>query len=180
MNPTRRTLLATTAAMATLALAGCAGPAVQDYAAETPRLDLRTFFDGDLTAQGLFTDRSGRVVKRFTVAMNGRWEGDNGVLDERFTYSDGSTQRRVWRLKALGGGRYSGTADDVVGEARGETAGNAFRFVYTLALPVDGRVWHVALDDWMFLMDPRTVLNRSAMTKFGLHIGDVTLVINKR
>jgi hypothetical protein len=173
----RRKLLVTT--LATLALSGCAGPAVQDYARETPPLDLRTFFNGDLTAKGLFTDRSGRVVKRFTVKMSGRWDGDNGTLDERFDYSDGTTQRRVWRLKALGAGRYTGTADDVVGEAQGETAGNAFRFVYTLALPVDGRVWDVALDDWMFLLDGRTVLNRSAMSKLGLHIGDVTLVINK-
>jgi len=175
----RRTLLAATAAMASLALAGCAGPAVQDYAAEKPVLDLRSFFNGDLTAKGLFTDRSGRVVKRFTVTMSGRWDGDSGVLDERFQYSDGTTQRRVWRLKSLGGGRYSGAADDVVGEAQGEAAGNAFRFVYTLALPVDGRVWNVALDDWMFLMDERTVLNRSAMSKLGLHLGDVTLVITR-
>ena len=176
---TRRTLLAASVATASLTLAGCAGPAVQDYAAEKPVLDLRSFFNGDLTAKGLFTDRSGRVVKRFTVTMNGRWDGDNGVLDEHFQYSDGTTQRRVWRLKALGGGRYSGAADDVVGEAQGETAGNAFRFAYTLALPVDGRTWHMALDDWMFLMDERTVLNRSAMSKLGLHVGDVTLVITK-
>jgi len=173
----RRALLA---AAAGIALTGCAGPQVQDYAAEKPALDLRSFLNGELTAKGMFTDRSGRVVKRFTVAMTGRWDGDSGVLDERFQYSDGSTQRRVWRLKALGQGRYSGAADDVVGEAAGESAGNAFRWNYTLALPVDGRVWNVALDDWMFLIDEGTVLNRSAMSKFGLHVGDVTLVIIKR
>jgi len=111
--------------------------------------------------------------------MEARWDGDNGVLDEHFQYSDGSTQRRVWRLRALGQGRFSGAADDVVGEARGESAGNALRWNYTLALPVDGRVWHVALDDWMFLIDERTILNRSAMSKFGLHLGDVALVITK-
>jgi hypothetical protein len=173
---TRRTALLATAA---LALAGCAGPTVQDYAAETPKLDLRTFFNGNLTAKGLFTDRSGRVVKRFTVTMTGRWEGDNGTLDEHFQYSDGTTQRRLWRLKALGGGRYSGSADDVVGDAVGAAAGNAFHWTYTLALPVDGRVWNVALDDWMFLVDDRTILNRSAMSKLGLHLGDLTLVIAK-
>ena len=171
-----RTLLATTLACT---LAACAGPQVQDYANEKPRLDLRKFLDGDLTAKGLFTDRSGRVVKRFTVKMNGRWAGDDGVLDEQFAYSDGSTQRRVWRLKDLGQGRYSGRADDVVGEAAGESAGNALRWTYTLALPVDGRVWNVALDDWMFLVDEHTVLNRSAMSKLGLHLGDLTLVIAK-
>jgi hypothetical protein len=173
----RRALLAVPMA---LALVGCAGPQVRDYANEQPRLDLRTFLSGDLVAKGLFTDRSGRVVKRFTVTMNGRWTGDEGVLDERFQYSDGSTQRRVWRLKAFGDGRYSGTADDVVGEAVGESAGNAFRWNYTLALPVDGLVWNVALDDWMFLVDEDTVLNRSAMSKFGLHLGDVTLIITRK
>jgi hypothetical protein len=162
-----------------LALAGCAGPQVQDYAREEPKLDLRSFLNGELTAKGLFTDRSGRVVKRFTVKMTGRWDGANGILDERFVYSDGSTQRRVWRLKDHGHGRYSGTADDVVGEASGESAGNAVRWTYTLALPVDGRVWNVVLDDWMFLVDEHTVLNRSAMSKLGLHLGDVTLVIAK-
>lgn len=171
----RRALLLAT----TLALAGCAGPSVQDYARETPKLDLRRFLSGDLTAQGLFTDRSGRVVKRFSVKMTGRWEGERGTLEEDFTYSDGSHQRRVWQLQDLGGGRWRGTAGDVVGEAQGEVAGNAFRFNYTLALPVDGRVWEVQLDDWMFLMDERTVLNRSAMTKFGIHLGDVTLVITR-
>jgi len=172
----RRTLLAATVAMA---LTACAGPEVRDYAKEEPRFDLRNFFNGPLTAKGMFTDRAGRVVKRFSVQMVARWDGDVGVLDERFQYSDGTTQRRVWRLRATGQGRYVGTADDVVGEAAGESAGNAFRWAYTLALPVDGRVWDVTLDDWMFLLDEHTVLNRSSMSKFGLHLGDVTLVITK-
>lgn len=167
------------ACAATAALTGCAGPQVQDYAREEPKLDLRTFLNGQLTAKGLFTDRGGHVVKRFTVKMSARWDGDICTLDERFQYSDGTAQQRVWRLKALGPGRYSGTAGDVIGEAVGESAGNALRWTYTLALPVDGRDWNVALDDWMFMLDQRTVLNRSAMSKFGLHVGDVTLVIVK-
>lgn len=173
--PSRRRVLGLAAGLP-LALGACAGgPQVQDYAQEKPVFDLRRYFDGPLTAHGLFTDRSGRVVKRFVVRMTGRWTGDEGVLDEHFTYSDGSTQRRVWRLKHLGQGRYIGRADDVVGEARGESAGNAFHWTYTLALPVDGRVWEVQFDDWMYQMDEHTVLNRSAMRKFGVHLGDVTL-----
>lgn len=172
----RRALLGLLAAAA---LSGCAGPQVRDYAQEQPRLDLREYLNGPLTAHGIFTDRSGRVVKRFTVRMTGKWQGDEGILDEHFLYSDGSTQRRVWRLKHLGDNRYSGKADDVIGEAAGETSGNAFRWSYTLALPVDGRVWNVVFDDWMFRMDERTVLNRAAMSKFGIHLGDVTLVFLK-
>ncbi len=172
----RRALLGTALAVA---LAGCAGPSVQEYAKEQPRLDLREYLNGPLTAHGMFTDRSGKVVKRFTVQMTGRWTGDEGTLQEHFVYSDGSTQQRTWHLKHLGEGRYSGRADDVVGEAEGRSAGNALHWRYVLALPVNGRVWNVDMDDWMYLMDGRTMLNRTAMSKFGVHLGDVTLAFTK-
>ncbi len=160
-------------------LGGCASPAVQDYAGEQPRLDLRQYFNGPITAHGVFTDRQGRVIKRFVVEMQATWQGPHGTLDERFSYSDGSTQRRIWHLTDLGQGRYSGRADDVVGQAQGQAAGNALRWSYTLALPVDGRVWHVQFDDWMFLMDERTMINKAVMSKFGLRLGDVTLFFTK-
>lgn len=161
-------------------LAGCASVEVDDYASETPVLDLRRYFDGTLDAWGVFQDRSGKVVKRFHVLIDARWAGDTGTLDERFTYADGTTQRRVWTVTKLAGGRYTGRADDVVGEAVGEAAGNALRWRYTLALPVDGTTYHVEFDDWMFLMDERVMLNRSVMTKFGVELGAVTLSFRKR
>jgi hypothetical protein len=175
----RRLLLAAGLAGAAT-LAGCAGPQVGQYAAEKPVLDLRRYFNGTLDAYGIFTDRSGAVVKRFTVVMRCTWNGDEGVLDEDFVYSDGTTQKRIWRLKHLGNGRYSGRADDVVGEAIGETQGNAFRWGYTLALPVDGKVWEVQFDDWMYLMDDRVMLNKAEMSKFGIRLGEVTLSFVKR
>ncbi|MBK6865214.1 MAG: DUF3833 domain-containing protein [Ideonella sp.] len=160
-------------------LAACAAPTPADYAAEQPVLDLRRYFDGELTAHGIFTDRSGKVVRRFTVKMNAQWQGDDGVLDEAFTYSDGRTERRVWRLRKLadeqGVARYTGQADDVVGSAEGRASGNALRWTYTLRLPVDGRTVEVQFDDWMFLVDERVMLNRAVMSKFGFYLGEVTL-----
>ena len=168
-------------ALATLAvLAGCASPTPSDYAAEKPALDLKQYFNGDLVAHGIFTDRSGKVVRRFTVQMNGTWQGNQGVLDERFAYSDGKAERRVWRLTDLGNGRYEGRADDVVGVAQGVAAGNALNWRYTMALPVDGRVWEVQFDDWMYLVDERVMLNKAAMSKFGIHLGEVTLSFTRK
>ncbi len=176
----RRVLLAAAGAGA---LAGCATPDVALYAGEQPVLDLRTYFDGTINAWGVFTDRSGKVVRRFTVLMQCSWNGapgaQDGVLDEAFTYSDGSTSRRVWRMKQLPDGRYTGRADDVVGEATGQQRGNTFRWNYTLALPVDGRVWQVQMDDWMILMTDKVMLNKATMSKFGLQLGEVTLSFAK-
>ena len=159
---------------------GCAGPSINDYAQEQPTLDLKNYFNGVVDAWGVFTDRSGRVVKRFTVVMNCSWNGEQGVLDEDFVYSDGSTQKRIWKLQHLGNGNFSGAADDVVGLANGATRGNTFRWGYTLALPVDGRVWEVQFDDWMYLMNDRVMLNKASMSKFGVFLGEVTLSFTKR
>ena len=182
---TRRLILksaaAAMAAGAVATLAGCASaPTPADYAAETPVLDLKRYFDGELIAHGIFTDRAGKVARRFTVQMTGTWQGDEGTLDERFTYSDGKTERRVWRLTDLGNGRWKGRADDVVGEATGLAAGNALNWSYTLRLPVDDKVYEVQFDDWMFLMDERVMLNKAVMSKFGIRLGEVTLSFYKR
>jgi hypothetical protein len=175
----RLTLALAATALAAAVLTGCAGPTPADYAAETPVLDLKTYFNGDLVAHGIFTDRSGQVVRRFVVQMTGTWNGNQGVLDERFTYSDGKTERRVWRLTDEGGGRWSGRADDVVGVAQGVAAGNALNWRYTLSLPVDGKVYEVQFDDWMYLMDERVMLNKAVMSKFGVRLGEVTLSFYK-
>lgn len=167
-----------TALLATLA--GCGTQKITDYASEKPVLDLRRYFNGLLDAYGVFTDRSGKVVKRFTVVMNCTWQGDNGVLDEDFTYSDGTRQKRVWRLTRLADGSYTGRADDVVGIALGEARGNAFHWAYTLSLPVDGKVYEVQFDDWMYLVDEKVMLNKAAMSKFGIRLGEVTLSFTKR
>jgi hypothetical protein len=161
-------------------LAGCATAPVEAYRAQKPELDLRTYFDGRVDARGMFQDRWGKVVKRFHVRIDARWDGDRGTLDEHFEYSDGTRQRRVWTIVRHESGRYTGTAADVVGEARGEAAGNALRWRYVMALEVDGRVYHVDFDDWMYLMDEDVMLNRSAMSKFGFHLGEVTLSFHKR
>lgn len=175
----RRALAALALAAASIATAGCAGPSVRDYATQQPPLDLRSYFNGVVTAHGMFTHRSGEVVKRFVVEMHGSWQGDVGTLDEAFTYSDGTKERRIWTLRRGADGRYTGTAADVVGEARGEAAGNAFNWRYTLALPVDGNIVEVQFDDWMILIDERTMLNKAVMSKFGFRLGEVTLSFSK-
>jgi hypothetical protein len=160
-------------------LAGCASPTVDDYRDGRPVLDLRRYLSGRLRAHGMFSDRSGRVERRFVVEMTGTWQGDEGVLDEDFVYDDGEKQKRIWRLAHLGEGRYRGRADDVVGDALGATAGHAFRWQYTMRLPWRGSTIDVDFDDWMFLVDDRVLLNRATMSKFGVRLGEVQLAFEK-
>ena len=164
----------------TLGLAGCASVSVEQYRDQRPALDLKTYLNGTIDGWGMFQGRSGDVQKRFKVVIDARWDGDTGVLDEHFDWSDGSTSRRVWTLTRQADGSYRGRADDVVGEAVGRVAGNALHWRYVMALPVDGKVYHVDFDDWMFLMDERVMLNRATMSKWGWRLGEVTLSFSKR
>lgn len=161
-------------------LSSCASVSPEDYRAEKPVLELDQYFNGTIDAWGMFTDRSGKIVKRFTVVMRCTWNGNTGVLDEDFTYSDGTREKRVWTIRKEGNGRYVGTAGDVVGEAIGIAAGNALNWRYVLDLKVDGRSIHVDFDDWMVLMDDDVMLNRARMSKFGITLGEVTLSFRKR
>jgi hypothetical protein len=161
-------------------LTACSTTDVAQYAKEKPVLDLKQYFNGTVDAWGMFQDRSGQVVKRFNVVIQCSWKGDMGTLDEDFTYSDGTTQKRVWTLRKQPNGQYIGTAADVVGEAIGITAGNALRWKYVLALPVGDKVYNVNFEDWMFLMDDKVMLNRAEMSKFGFRLGEVTLSFSKR
>lgn len=153
---------------------------IHEYHDMQPTLDLREYFSGSITAWGQFQDRSGKVIKRFTVDMTGTWQGDKGKLVEYFTYDDGSKQTRIWHLTRLADGRYKGHADDVVGEAIGFAAGPALKWEYTMALPVDGKIHHVQFNDWMFLHDNQTLINRAVMSKFGIRLGEVTLFFRKQ
>jgi hypothetical protein len=169
-------------------IAACAGPQVQDYANERPTLDLREYFDGKVIAHGIFSDRFGKVIRRFIVEMDGKWDGDNGVLDETFYYLESNAKekesKRIWKLRYMGKvdnkDYYTGTAEDVKGTAEGYVSGNAFRWNYTLMLPIDGRVWEVQFDDWMYLIDENILINKAVMSKWGIRLGEVTLSFVKK
>ena len=177
----RRQLLTAATATAVLSLGACGtAPQVNDYANEKPLFDLKNYFNGTVDGWGIFTDRSSKVAKRFVVTMRCSWNGDDGILDEDFVYSDGTRQKRIWRMKKLTDGRYEGRADDVLGVGNGQQAGNAFRWGYTLKLPVDDKVYEVQFDDWMYQMDEQVVINKATMSKFGFRLGELVVNFKKR
>jgi len=168
------------ACFAFLFLTSCGSVSVNEYAAEKPPFDLREYFNGKVDGWGTIQDRSGKITKRMFVEMTCTWVGDTGTFDERFTNSDGTKETRVWTIKK-NGNRYTGTAADVVGEAKGEAAGNALRWQYVLDAKRDGGgTIELDMDDWMWQLDTKTVMNRTSFSKFGIRFGEVSFFFRKR
>ena len=160
-------------------LAGCSGPSLERHAGQEPRLDLREYLDGPLTASGMFFDYAGRPSLAFTVDMAGQWDGDTGTLTEYFTYSDGRTEERSWSIRFIDEHRFVATAHDVVGEATGEQRGNAARMTYRLRIPRgDGEIV-VSMEDWLYLQEDGTLINRARMRKFGFPVGELIVAFRK-
>ena len=161
-----------------LALAACASaPPVPEEAAEGARFVLEEDLIGRTVGQGRFTTITG-VDRGFTVEIDGRLEGDTLVLVEDFLYDDGETDRKTWRLTRLPDGSYTGTREDVVGEARGFADGDAFRLEYMLEIPTeDGGSRQVGFRDVLVELPDGSVLNRANVGWWGFHVGEVELTI---
>ncbi|MBO6520921.1 MAG: DUF3833 domain-containing protein [Rhodospirillales bacterium] len=159
-------------------LTGCSMK-VSDFSESEPAFRLEEYFSGKTQAWGLFEDRFGKVRRQFVVDITGTLEGDTLVLDERFKYADGETDRRVWRIRKLDDHRYEGRADDIIGTAQGESYGNALNWSYDMDLKIGDSTLRVHFDDWMFLQPGGVLLNRATVSKWGLTIGEVTLAFAK-
>lgn len=165
---------------AALALAGCGSVNVDTYSDNRPALVLEEFFDGRLTAHGVVKNRSGEVIRYFNADIKAYWRNGTGTLEEDFVFDDGEEQRRVWTLTPDGRGGYLGTAGDVVGEGEVSVAGNSMFLNYVLRIPWGDGTLDLRIDDRMYLVNPDVLINESRMLKFGIEVGEIVLVIERR
>lgn len=170
------------ALVAPLLLAACGGtPDLEDQVDGKPTFELERFFEGQLTAHGIFQDRFGDLRRSFVVDAVGVWDeaAKTLTLTEDFVYEDGTTERRVWVLEQTGDETWTGTAEGVVGEASGEEAGNAFNWVYTIDLQTPDGTLRASFDDWIWQLDENTAINRAYVSKFGIEIGQLSIVFRR-
>jgi len=177
----RNSMLACSLVAATSALFGCGtSPYDESYVVQQPTFALFDFFEGNVTAWGIVQNRSGQTVQRFRADINGEIKADTLVLDETFTYFLGDgLKKREWTITQKTPQTYQGEASDIIGKAKGKVSGNALNWQYQMDLPVGGNSYRVKFDDWMWMVDDQTLINRAYIKKFGLVMAEVTLFMQK-
>lgn len=165
--------------LSVLVLAGCAGPSLDDYSDRNPQLVPEQFFDGELSARGVVKDWSGTVIRTFDADIDASWDAQGvGTLDEEFRFDDGEVQTRTWTLTPSDDG-YHANAGDVVEPGTMRWQGNAVHMNYVLRVSYGDGTIDVRMDDWMYLVTPDTLINQTTMSKWGVDVGEVVLVITK-
>jgi len=151
-----------------------------DYDGMGPVFDLRRHLNGPLVCEGLIYGPTGRVSSRFTADMLGTWDGAKGTLAETFRYDSGAVQERAWHLELNDGGGIIARAEDVIGRGRGRQSGPAVQLLYDIRLTEDagGHVLNVV--DWMYLVDDKTIINRSQFRKYGIKVAELVATIRPR
>jgi hypothetical protein len=166
--------------MPVLLVAGCGlKPSIDDEKLSNLDFSLVDFFVGETMAHGQFQDVLGNVSRRFNVTINGSWDGNNLVLVEDFVYSDGAEEQRIWTLTKNGDNEWQGYADGVVGGAEGEIDGDMFYWAYTIDLPLPSGEMRVSFKDYMWMLSETRVLNKAYMSKWGIPVGEVTIMFEK-
>jgi hypothetical protein len=158
-------------ALAQRLLLGFMAQAPADYAGTAPAFDLRRTLDGPLVASGVIYGPTGRVATRFTAEMQGSWDAEGGTLAESFRFDSGRTLDRAWRIVPGEAGRFTATADDVVGAGVGEVSGATAVLRYRLRLPETSR--EVDVTDWLYLGPDGVIANRAQFRRFGILLGEI-------
>lgn len=164
-------------------LGACGTINPQVHLTQKPSFDLKGYFDGPIVGYGIVQDRSGSVISRFDVKMQGSWQGSEGRLDEVFTYYDdplGQPPTRTWFFRQKPDGQFEGRASDVEGVAHSSSYGAVGRWQYSMKLPVGKNKIMVRFDDWMWPMNDGIIINRSYIRKYGIKVAEVTIVMQKK
>lgn len=165
-----------------MSLFSCSNITPKNYENNNPKLDIRQYLNGKIKAWGMLEDRSGKITRRFVVDMEGKWDGNKGVLEEYFTFDDGEKSERIWTIKFSDDHNFTATADDVVGQAKGSQYGNVMQMEYILDLEIDRQKktrYNVKLDDWMYLLDEKILVNKADIKKFGIVWAKLTIFFQK-
>ncbi len=142
-------------------------------AARSGLFDLRRHLSGSMQCDGLIYGPLGRVTSRFEARFDITWDGNKGIMAERFLYDDGSKQERAWHLRLGNDGRILATAEDVVGEGTGVQSGDFVQLKYKLRLPEASGGHVLDVVDWMYLSPNGTIINRSQFRKFGIKVAEL-------
>ena len=165
-----------------MSLFSCSNITPKTYENNHPKLDIRQYLNGKIKAWGMLEDRSGKVTRRFVVDMEGKWDDNEGILEEYFTFDDGEKSERIWTIKFSDDHHFTATASDVIGQAKGSQYGNVMQMEYILDLEIDHQKktrYNVKLDDWMYLLDEKILVNKSDIKKFGITWARLTIFFQK-
>lgn len=122
----------------------------------------------------MLENRSGQPTAVVTTDCMGEGDADTLRMTQRLIVGQDAPVTRTWQMRRIGPDRYEATANDMVGTAIGEASGRAFHWTWTLATSPGNSLKDVAMDQWWYLLDDGSMLNRTMVRKLGVILIEVS------
>ncbi len=159
--------------LASFSLASCSNSLVKQYANQNPKIDIKTYFNGDIESWGFVEDNDGKVTRRFTAKINGKWSGNKGIIQEEFVFNNGEKDGRTWMLTVDDANNFTAIAHDIIGVAKGTGYGNTISVNYLLTILEGKRKSNVNTKDMIYLIDDKSAISIAKMSRFGFEKGKI-------
>ena len=160
---------------ALLLVVGCAAPLKPEaFASTEPAFDPVTFWTGRTASWGVVENGDGAPTSVVKTTTEATAEGADGLYMVQHVITGGKDTVRYWHMRRLGGGQFEATANDMVGTARGRASGRTFHWSWRLATRPGNALYNVRLEQWMYLADNGTLMNRTIITKLGVRLAEVS------
>lgn len=154
---------------------GCAASLrPETFATTAPAFDPLVFWTGHTASWGVVENRDGEPTAIVTTATDATTEGSDSLHMIQHVHIHGKDALRDWHLRRLNHGQFEATANDMVGTARGTSSGRTFHWTWILATEPGNGLFNVTMDQWMYLADNGTLMNRTIITKLGVRLAEIS------
>ncbi len=151
---------------------------VDAFRTTTPVFDPIRFFTGHVRSWGVLENRSGQPTSVVTTDCVGEVENETAGhvlrMTQQLTIGQDPPMTRTWIMRRTGPNRFQATANDMVGTAVGEASGRAFRWTWMLATSPGNALRTVEMEQWWYLLDDGSMLNRTTIRKLGVTLARVS------
>ena len=146
---------------------------IKKYSNDKVKLDIRNQMNGNLKGFGIWQDKNGIIIKKFTVEISGSWEGDKGVVKQQFSFDNEKKDSRTWLFDIENDNSFSAIGHDIVGTAKGVQYGNASKMNYILSVvAADGKKQNLAVEDWTYAVNDKSLISVLTLKNPGYFSGN--------
>tara|TARA_B100001121_G_C18431169_1_gene499285 strand:- start:46 stop:501 length:456 start_codon:yes stop_codon:yes gene_type:complete len=144
-----------------------------------PNFYFDKYFEGKVIAQGhLIQNFPRKIIKNLDVNFQGKVFKNRIIIKE--DYKDGiKKEKRTWEFEKITKTKYVGIEENVIGNIDVKINKNLLKMRYIFRLIFKGKEIHVKIEDDMYLLNNREVINSTRVSKLGIKLAETFLLYKK-
>ena len=144
-----------------------------------PKLKFEVYFSGKVTAFGHMTlYYPKKRIKNIKAKFSGKFHRDKLNLNEEFIDGNSKTNR-AWTFQKISELNFIGHENNVLSPFNVRVENNILNMNYKFKTSYKNYDFSVNIEDSMYLINDKILLNKSKISKFGITIAETILLYTK-